>query len=88
MNPVVFLGYMPHGQCYLWQTNLVGLHVLSDGLTAIAYFSIPISLLALMRQRSDLPFKSVFLLFSLFIIACGSTHLIEIWTLWHPDYWV
>ncbi len=21
-------------------------------------------------------------------MACGTTHLIEIWTLWHPTYWV
>nr|WP_322745214.1 ATP-binding protein [Nostoc sp. LEGE 12447] len=30
----------------------------------------------------------MFLLFSAFIVACGTTHLIEIWTLWHPTYWV
>ena len=27
-------------------------------------------------------------LFAAFILACGTTHLMGIWTLWHPDYWV
>ncbi len=80
--------YMPHGQCYLWQTPLVGLHVSSDLMIAIAYYSIPVTLLVFVRQRRDLPFAWLFLLFSAFILSCGTTHILEIWTLWHPDYWL
>src|SRR4051812_24177697 len=25
-------------------------------------------------------------MFALFILACGATHFLSIWTLWHPDY--
>jgi len=81
-------GFIPHGHCYLWQTNLVGLHILSDGLIALAYYSIPIMLIYFVRQRQDTPFPKVFFLFSAFIIACGTTHLMEIWTLWYPTYWL
>jgi signal transduction histidine kinase len=28
----------------------------------------------------------VFALFAVFICACGTTHVMDIWTLWHPDY--
>lgn len=80
--------YMPHGHCYLWQTPLVGLHVLSDLLIAIAYFSIPIMLLYFVSKRSDVPFQNIFLLFGAFIVLCGTGHLLEIWTLWHPAYWL
>lgn len=80
--------YMPHGHCYLWQTNLVGLHVLSDLLIAIAYFSIPLILLYFVSKRHDLPFHGIFFLFSAFIIACGTTHLMAILTLWYPAYWL
>lgn len=80
--------YMPHGSCYLWQSNLIWLHVLSDGLIAIAYYSIPITLLYFVRRRQDLPFDWVFWLFGAFIVACGTTHAMEIWTLWHPSYWL
>ncbi|MBE8969788.1 response regulator [Nostocales cyanobacterium LEGE 12452] len=80
--------FIPHGHCYLWQTNLVWLHILSDGFIALAYYSIPATLFYFVRKRQDLPFDWIFLLFSGFIVACGTTHLMEIWTLWHPTYWV
>ncbi|MEH2125335.1 hybrid sensor histidine kinase/response regulator [Nostoc sp.] len=80
--------FIPHGHCYLWQTNLVWLHILSDAFIALAYYSIPATLFYFVRKREDLPFDWIFLLFSGFIVACGTTHLMEIWTLWHPTYWV
>ncbi|WP_199326679.1 hybrid sensor histidine kinase/response regulator [Nostoc sp. FACHB-888] len=80
--------FIPHGHCYLWQTNLVWLHILSDAFIALAYYSIPATLYYFVRKRQDLPFDWIFLLFSAFIVACGTTHLIEIWTLWYPTYWV
>lgn len=82
------LAFIPHGHCYLWKPGLVWLHVLSDGLIALAYFSIPVALLYFVRQRRDLPYPWLFQLFGAFIVACGLTHAMEIWTLWHPIYWV
>lgn len=80
--------FIPHGHCYLWQRELVGLHILSDSLIALAYYSIPLMLFYFVRKRQDLPFNWIFLLFCSFIVACGTTHLMEIWTLWHPSYWL
>ena len=80
--------FIPHGHCYLWKTELVGLHIISDGLTALAYYSIPLMLLFFVHQRRDIPFNWIFQLFSAFILACGTTHVMEIWTLWHPTYWL
>jgi two-component system, sensor histidine kinase and response regulator len=80
--------YIPHGHCYLWQTPLVWLHVVSDALVAVAYFSIPAMLIYFVRKREDIPFSRVFLLFGAFIVLCGTGHLLDIWTLWHPAYWV
>ncbi len=79
---------MPHGSCYLWQTSLIGLHVISDLLIAIAYFSIPVMLIYFVYKRQDIPFNRVFILFGLFIVSCGVGHLLDIWTLWHPAYWL
>jgi signal transduction histidine kinase/DNA-binding response OmpR family regulator len=86
MSP--YLSYIPHGHCYLWQTPLVGLHLLSDAFIAIAYFSIPAMLIYFVRKRSDIPFSRVFVLFGAFIILCGLGHLLDIWTLWYPNYWL
>jgi PAS domain S-box-containing protein len=80
-------GFMPHGICYLWNAKLVWLHVISDSLIALAYFSISVTLIYFIRKRRDLPFNWIFVCFGLFILACGSTHLMEVWTLWHANYW-
>ncbi len=82
------VAFIPHGHCYLWKPELVWLHALSDGFIALAYFSIPVALIYFIRHRRDLPYPWIFQLFGTFIVACGLTHTMEIWTLWHPTYWV
>jgi PAS domain S-box-containing protein len=79
--------FIPHGHCYLWNSRLVWLHIASDLLIALAYYLIPFTLIYFVRKLSDLPYAGVFLLFGAFIVSCGTTHLMEIWTLWHPNYW-
>jgi len=78
--------YMPHGMCFLWQPQLIALHVASDSLIALAYYSIPVALIYFVSKRTDLAFPSIFVLTGLFILACGTTHIMGVWTLWFPDY--
>jgi signal transduction histidine kinase/DNA-binding NarL/FixJ family response regulator len=80
--------YMPHGNCYLWQTPLVWLHLVSNLAIAIAYFSIPALIIYFTYKRKDLPFLRVFILFGTFIVACGIGHLLDVVTLWYPLYWI
>ncbi|MBX9256699.1 response regulator [Desmonostoc muscorum CCALA 125] len=80
--------FIPHGHCYLWKPGLVWLHLISDAIIALAYYSIPLTLFYFVRKRQDLPFYWIFLLFATFIISCGTTHIAEIWTLWYPTYWL
>ena len=80
--------FIPHGHCYLWKPGLLLLHITSDSLIALAYYSIPITLIYFTQKRRDFPFSWIFFLFGSFIILCGTTHLMEIWTLWHPVYWL
>ncbi|AVH72594.1 EAL domain-containing protein [Nostoc sp. 'Lobaria pulmonaria (5183) cyanobiont'] len=80
--------FIPHGHCYLWKPELVGFHIVSDSLIALSYYSIPITLLYFVRKRQDLPFNWIFILFATFIVTCGTTHIMEIWTLWYPTYWL
>ena len=82
------INFMPHGQCYLWNPNLMTLHVVSDSLIALAYFSIPITIFYYLRRRKDVPFPFLFLMLGSFIVACGATHLIEVWTVWQAHYWL
>jgi signal transduction histidine kinase len=79
--------FTPHGFCLSWEPALIGLHVVSDAVIALSYYSIPIALCTLVLRRRDLAFGWMFWLFALFILACGTTHVFGIWTLWRPDYW-
>ena len=79
--------FMPHGMCFDWQPRMLWLHVTSDAIIALAYYSIPFSLIWFITRRRDIEFRYMFLLFGIFILACGTTHVMAIWTIWNPDYW-
>lgn len=79
--------FMPHGHCYLWKPDLLAIHAISDLLIGLAYFGISITLYVLVR-KIKLKFSRVILAFGLFIGACGMTHFMEVWNLWHADYWL
>ena len=81
--------FMPHVHCYLWNAGLIRLHVVSDLAIGISYVAISVTLAYLIwRARRDIPFSWMFLAFGTFILACGATHFMEVWTLWTPLYWV
>jgi PAS domain S-box-containing protein len=81
-------GFMPHGYCYRWVPGLVWLHGISDSLIFLSYMSIPVTLMYIVRRRKDLPFNWIFVCFGIFIVACGLTHAMEVWNLWHAMYWL
>ena len=78
--------FIPHGHCYLWQSNIVWLHVVSDSIICISYYSIPIALVYLVKKRPELTFNFMFLMFAAFICLCGTTHLMNVITVWNPVY--
>jgi PAS domain S-box-containing protein len=78
--------FSPHGICLLWEPELIWLHVVSDALIALAYFSIPFALAIFVLKRRDLRFGWVYWSFGIFIMACGLTHVLSIYTLWVPVY--
>ncbi|MEH1929214.1 sensor histidine kinase [Nostoc sp.] len=80
--------FIPHGHCYLWKPTLVWLNIISDSLIALVYYSIPIILIYFVHKRKDFPFKWILFLFGAFIVSCGTTHVMDVWTLWHPTYWL
>ncbi len=80
-------GFMPHGYCYLWRPDVLWLNVGSDGLIAASYYAIPLAIgYFVQHRRQVLPYWWVPALFAAFICLCGTTHLLGIWVVWHPDY--
>ncbi len=78
--------FPPRWRCGNWTDSHGWLHILSDIGIWSAYFAIPILLLFFAGRRPDIPFRRVFLLFGAFILACGTTHLLEAIIFWWPVY--
>src|SRR5262245_30734636 len=78
--------FMPHGHCFLWKPDILWTSVVSDAIIATAYYAIPPVLFYFTRKKKDLPFVWMFFLFCGFILLCGTTHIVDIWTIWIPVY--
>ena len=78
--------FSPHGYCLLWEPSLIWAEAIADVVIAIAYVTIPLMLLYFVGKRRDIAFPSAFVLFALFILFCGSTHILEALTFWVPLY--
>lgn len=78
--------FMPHGHCFFWRPEILWLHVVSDFIIGLSYYLIPFALFQFVRKRKDLVFNWIFILFAIFILACGTTHFMNIWTMWHGTY--
>jgi PAS domain S-box-containing protein len=76
----------PHGFCLLWREDLLLLNTVSDAAIGLSYYVIPVALTYFVLKRRDVAFGLLFWMFAAFILACGTTHLVEIWTIWHPAY--
>ncbi len=77
--------FMPHGYCYLWNTNLIRLTVITDSLVALAYYSIPVALFLLATKKKEtIPVRPIFMLFGFFILFCGGGHALDILSIWRP----
>lgn len=80
--------FSPHGFCLWWEPGLIWLHAGSDVAITLAYLSIPLAMLAVLRQRRDWRYPGLIILFASFILLCGLTHAIGLATLWYPAYWL
>lgn len=81
--------FLPHATCYLRNERLIWLHATSDMIIGLSYVAISSTLGYLVyKSRQEIPFHWMFLAFGLFIVTCGFTHFMEVWTVWQPVYWL
>ncbi|CAN6561555.1 unnamed protein product [Malus baccata var. baccata] len=59
---------------------LVKYQYISDVFIALAYFSIPLELVYFVQKSAFFPYRWVLMQFGAFIILCGATHFINVWT--------
>ena len=63
-----------------------GLWERPDLIITAAYYAIPILLFVFLRKRKDFTLNWIVGAFAVFILACGTTHLLGVWTVWHATY--
>ncbi|MEG5066360.1 PAS domain S-box protein [Microcoleus sp. B3-A4] len=80
--------FIPQDGCCQWQPQLMGLHAASDLLIALAYYSIPAILTYYARKQRNVPLSKGFLLLGAWFFCSGTTHLMQVWMLVHPSYWL
>jgi len=80
-------GFVPRGYSFLWTPLLLWSQVVFDSIIAAFYYSMPVALWYFVRKRSDVASLWRFVLFTVFAIASGTTHVLSIWNIWQPDYW-
>ena len=74
-------GYAPHAICLLQDPAIIATAVVTNLGVAAAYFMIPFALWRFLRRFETLPFRSVFIMFVVFIFACGASHVTKVATL-------
>lgn len=79
-------GFPARWTCGEWTAGHGWLHILSDLAIWGAYTAIPLVLAYFTVNRRDLPFSRIFWCFFLFILFCGTTHLIDAAMFWWPAY--
>ena len=82
---------MPHAVCWAAEPKLVWTMVVANVVTSLSYLSLCCTLLYMARRTSRVMARDWILFvigFALFILACGSTHLMDVVTTWIPVFWL
>ena len=69
-----------------WDAFTGWFYIVSDLMIWSAYFAIPLIIIRYITRRRDARFTRIYFLFASFILACGTTHLIDAILFWHPVY--
>jgi PAS domain S-box-containing protein len=78
--------FPPRWHCGRWSDFHGWLYIISDLSIWAAYFAIPLIIVKFISRRTDARFIRIYFLFAAFILACGSTHLLDALTFWYPFY--
>ncbi|MXV16641.1 sensor histidine kinase [Hufsiella ginkgonis] len=72
--------------CGRWSAFHGWLYIASDLLTWSAYFTISLVIVRFITKKSQARFLRLYILFAIFIMACGTTHLLDALSFWYPAY--
>lgn len=77
----------PRWQHGTWSQFHGWLYIIAELLIWASYFAIPFILYVFIhKRREDLPFVRIFWLFILFLLASGTSHLVDAMIFWYPAF--
>jgi len=82
-------GFPPRWECgsgWADQPAVGWIHILSDLAVFASYTAIPLMLIYFVFRKKTGAFLPIFWLFAVFILACGTVHLVEATLFWQPWY--
>src|SRR5215469_4720176 len=82
---------MPHAVCWQQDQPLIWTMAIANAITFLSYFPVCATLFYFAgKTRGAVKRHWAFFLigFGLFIVACGTTHLMEVVTTWVPLFWI
>ena len=78
----------PIGETFNWAPGILFLYALSHFLIILSCYSIPAAFAYFVWFRKDLQHRWIFLVFGIFILAYGMSHLLSLILLWKPAIWL
>ena len=82
---------VPHAVCWAAAPHLIWTMVIANSVTFLSYLSLCVTLLYIAGRTFRVMVRDwmLFLVgFAMFIVACGSTHLMDVVTTWIPVFWI
>jgi signal transduction histidine kinase len=82
---------VPHAVCWAASPGLIWTMVVANAVTFLSYVSICLTLLLIGRRTFRVMARDWIWFvvgFALFIVACGTTHLMDVVTTWIPVFWL
>jgi two-component system NtrC family sensor kinase len=79
--------FLPRGHEYLWTPRLLELEIGSNAIIAVACLFMAAALVRLVIKRAVVGRRSQIGL-GLFAVGAAATHLLDLWVIWAPRYWL
>lgn len=81
-------GFMPQGLSFAWTPELLWATVGANLIVAVSCYSIAAAIGVARRKRGDERLNLILFMMIAFLIAAGTSFLIDAVTIWYPRYWI
>ncbi len=79
--------FLPRGHEYLWTPRLLKLEIASNLIIAVSCLAMAGALCRILAKRALLARRAQIAL-GLFVFCAAATHLLDLWVIWAPRYWL